>query len=62
MSAADRAGRAPKNHILVHPWLSVDGVAALEAEAARRGTHPDRLAAVLLELITRENLFAALLD
>lgn len=59
----NRSARSPySGHRMMHPWLGNDTVHALEAEAQRRGLHPDRLAAQLLEHVVRDRLYDAVID
>ncbi len=51
-----------RRHRMAHPWLTSEGCARLEAEAAKRGHHVDVFAALLLETIAAEDLFAAVID
>jgi hypothetical protein len=55
--------RAPsQQHHMIHPWLTTEAFSALVSEARRRNLHPDRLAAEIFEVITRDNLFSAVID
>lgn len=56
--------RAPsaQRHRMIHPWLTAPAFVALEVEAKRRGTHLEKLAAQLIEVVSRDNLFAAVID
>ena len=51
-----------KRHRMIHPWLPAEAWRALELEAGRRSLHPDVFAALLLEIIARDNLFNAIID
>ena len=59
--AGPRASTRP-HHKMMHPFVPIATLTAFEAEAARRGIHPDVLAAILIEYIARDDLFGALLD
>lgn len=51
-----------RRHRMMHPWLSAETFAKIEAEAARRKLHPDVLAALVLEIVAHDNLFMAVID
>lgn len=53
---------APRGHRMMHPWIPLPACAAIEAEAVRRGVHPDALVARLVDAIATDRLFGALLD
>jgi hypothetical protein len=57
--------RAPApgvRHRMMHPWLPTEAHALLDKAARDRGLHPDVLGALVLEIVARENLFAAVID
>jgi len=47
---------------MMHPWLPTEAHALLDKAARDRGLHPDVLGALVLEIVARENLFAAVID
>lgn len=52
----------PERCRVAHAWLNDELYELLELEAARRGTHPDRLAAYIVGITVRDGLVEAILD
>jgi hypothetical protein len=51
----------PRRTHVAHAWLPGDTYERLVREAARRRRHPDQLAALLLDIVLREDLVDQLL-
>lgn len=47
---------------VAHAWLTGEKHELLELEAQRRDTHPDRLAASILDVVLSDSLVDAILD
>lgn len=52
----------PRRCRVSHAWLTEETYQLLEAEASRRRMNIDALTALILTDLSRDNLFAALLD
>jgi len=52
----------PPRTSVVHCWVTAPIAELLSKEAARRGMHPDRLAAELLTIIVGDGLISAIVE